>query len=424
MQSSKYLLIYLILFSFIILFDNSSLYGFADLTDPPFIYKARGDRYRRIGLLNKALYEYEKALSIKKDYPDCHYWSAVILLKKKLYTQALYEIKSALHFKKEKFENQILYIDTLFLEMDVYYSRGTERDAANIETGLDNIKEKIHESKSEALKEHYQYQLGKAHFYTGKLFYRRLVNNDWEDAPDKKKDVSIIADSFELSIRYNYKPAISYYYLHLYYGYILSLKDKGDPQIVSNRVKRKVNFDRAKKLNPNIILDFRRQEKKSHVTFYNKQSTSKEMDKIRGIIQKILDDTGLNAPKVEVVDNGVSISLNEKLLFDFNRSNLKSEAIGHLDKLAKALGQLNEALKDHVFTIIVEGHTDDKGSPKSNFLFSEKRAITVRRYLIKKGVSKKIEYKGYGFTKSIASNDTEEGRRQNRRVEIFIRIDK
>ena len=67
------------------------------------------------------------------------------------------------------------------------------------------------------------------------------------------------------------------------------------------------------------------------------------------------------------------------------------------------------------------GHTDNVGSAKSNLVLSEARANTVRNYLIQKGIDpSRIIAKGYGLSKPIADNRTEDGRAQNRRTEVTV----
>jgi OOP family OmpA-OmpF porin len=79
-------------------------------------------------------------------------------------------------------------------------------------------------------------------------------------------------------------------------------------------------------------------------------------------------------------------------------------------------------LKSNKFlTLVISGHTDITGSPEYNLTLSRKRAANVKAYLISQGVSAdrvKIEY--YGVTRPIASNQTVEGRKKNRRVEIEV----
>ena len=71
--------------------------------------------------------------------------------------------------------------------------------------------------------------------------------------------------------------------------------------------------------------------------------------------------------------------------------------------------------------IEVGGHTDNVGSPVSNQLLSENRAVSVRSYLTEQGIdSDRIETVGYGEAKPVSSNDTDSGRAHNRRTEIRV----
>src|SRR5581483_10405906 len=74
--------------------------------------------------------------------------------------------------------------------------------------------------------------------------------------------------------------------------------------------------------------------------------------------------------------------------------------------------------------IIIEGYTDSTGDPKHNQELSERRAQTVRDFLVSAGVDpRRISVHGYGEARPVASNDTERGRRENRRVEIVVARD-
>ena len=85
-----------------------------------------------------------------------------------------------------------------------------------------------------------------------------------------------------------------------------------------------------------------------------------------------------------------------------------------LDAIAAGAGKLGKP-------IAVEGHTDAKGSVAYNKKLSDRRAASVRSYLMQKGVTEdRITSVGYGKIVSIASNDTDEGRAQNRRVVIVV----
>jgi outer membrane protein OmpA-like peptidoglycan-associated protein len=86
-----------------------------------------------------------------------------------------------------------------------------------------------------------------------------------------------------------------------------------------------------------------------------------------------------------------------------------------LDKVADVLDRYNQTYVD------VYGHTDSTGSDSYNQSLSERRAVAVADYLVSRGVeSARLETLGYGETQPIATNDTEDGRAQNRRVEIKI----
>lgn len=102
-------------------------------------------------------------------------------------------------------------------------------------------------------------------------------------------------------------------------------------------------------------------------------------------------------------------------MFDFDKYVIKEAAKGPLDKVVKWL-QENPDIK-----VEVAGHTDFVGSEEYNQTLSENRAKAVYNYFISKGVSKsRLNYVGYGKTRPIATNKTDEGRAQNRRVELTI----
>lgn len=124
----------------------------------------------------------------------------------------------------------------------------------------------------------------------------------------------------------------------------------------------------------------------------------------------------LPGAQVERVGDGIKITLGENTVnFDFNSSNLTSTAKGNLDKLATVLN------KNADTNINIFGYTDSKGAAAYNMTLSGKRAEAVKSYLAMKGVSSaRMVIVGRGELDPIATNDTDAGRAQNRRVEFAI----
>jgi len=113
-------------------------------------------------------------------------------------------------------------------------------------------------------------------------------------------------------------------------------------------------------------------------------------------------------------DIGYKIIINS-IEFDFNSAILKKSNFKILDLLIKKL------LKFPDYKILIVGFTDSIGDPEYNLKLSERRAKAVYDYLIKNDIPKtRLEYKGMGSANPIDTNDTEEGRRRNRRVEFYL----
>ena len=124
----------------------------------------------------------------------------------------------------------------------------------------------------------------------------------------------------------------------------------------------------------------------------------------------------LPGAQVERVGEGIKITLSENMVnFAFNSAELTSSAKTNLDKLATVL------INNPDTNINIYGHTDNKGTAQVNQKISENRANSVKNYLISKGIaSSRMITMGRGFSEPIASNDTDAGRAQNRRVEFAI----
>jgi len=116
-----------------------------------------------------------------------------------------------------------------------------------------------------------------------------------------------------------------------------------------------------------------------------------------------------------VVVTKTKIEIKQTIYFDFNKATIKPVSFPLLNEVAQALKD-NPQIK-----VRVEGHTDSRGADAYNMNLSQKRAESVRTYLIGQAIaSDRMEAKGYGKTMPIADNRTEQGRSQNRRVEFII----
>ena len=104
----------------------------------------------------------------------------------------------------------------------------------------------------------------------------------------------------------------------------------------------------------------------------------------------------------------------EGILFDTNSDKIRSES-------AAVLKEIGDVLKAHAdLNLVIEGHTDNVGTEAANKTLSERRAASVKDYLVKelKVPAARLTTQGLGSTVPVASNDTAEGRQSNRRVEL------
>jgi outer membrane protein OmpA-like peptidoglycan-associated protein len=136
------------------------------------------------------------------------------------------------------------------------------------------------------------------------------------------------------------------------------------------------------------------------------------MDRQEAKLREQMAGTG-----VDVVRNGDNITLDIPggVTFAFDSANLNSQFYPVLDRVASTLGEYNKTV------IEVAGHTDSVGSASYNQQLSEKRADSVAAYLGSRGIDRaRMVTIGAGKDHPVASNSTEDGRAQNRRVEITI----
>lgn len=123
----------------------------------------------------------------------------------------------------------------------------------------------------------------------------------------------------------------------------------------------------------------------------------------------------LDGAKIERVGEGIKITFDSGILFGFDSYKLTSTSRSNLSEMSETLKKYEDT------EILIEGHTDSKGSESYNQSLSENRANSVGGYLRNLGVAPtRITQVGYGEQQPVADNSTEAGRQQNRRVEIAI----
>jgi outer membrane protein OmpA-like peptidoglycan-associated protein len=141
------------------------------------------------------------------------------------------------------------------------------------------------------------------------------------------------------------------------------------------------------------------------------------MDSQKKDLEKVLapemGNGSINLQKLE--QHRLRISMTSATAFDVNSSQIKPGFYSTMDKIAKVLNKYGKT------ELLIVGHTDSTGSEKYNQTLSEQRAQSVYQYLQGQGViHQRLSAYGKGELEPIASNDTDQGRRMNRRVEILV----
>lgn len=133
-------------------------------------------------------------------------------------------------------------------------------------------------------------------------------------------------------------------------------------------------------------------------------------------LQAALKDLGATVKGKEI-----KIDLAADVLFDFDKADLRPEAGPALQRVASVMKAYPKA------SATIEGHTDGRGGDQYNQKLSERRADSVRRWLVEAGVTTRMSSRGFGKVRPIAPNakpdgsDHPEGRQKNRRVEITVK---
>ena len=129
-------------------------------------------------------------------------------------------------------------------------------------------------------------------------------------------------------------------------------------------------------------------------------------------VKQAMQDLGAKETDLEV-----HVELPADVLFDFDKADIRSDAAAALGKVATIIRAYPSGSAN------LEGHTDSKGDDAYNQRLSERRAESVRRWLIDRERldPSRLGARGWGESRPVASNDTDAGRQKNRRVEVVIR---
>jgi outer membrane protein OmpA-like peptidoglycan-associated protein len=151
---------------------------------------------------------------------------------------------------------------------------------------------------------------------------------------------------------------------------------------------------------------------REHAALSDARSAHQQADEAQAQAARLRTEMAeLNARET---DRGVIVTLGD-VLFDTGKASLKTGSSHHLDKLARFLNNYPQRSAQ------IEGHTDDVGSDASNMLLSQRRADTVKAFLVAQGVAgSRLGATGKGEAIPLATNVSAGGRAQNRRVEVII----
>ena len=136
----------------------------------------------------------------------------------------------------------------------------------------------------------------------------------------------------------------------------------------------------------------------------------------RDLEKNLAKEIQLGEAKVDKMPNDVvRITMTSNTAFDTNSTSIKQGFYTTMDKVADVMTRYNKT------TLTVVGHTDNVGTDKYNQDLSQRRALSVAQYLEQKKVNPvRLATAGKGESEPVASNSTEAGRQQNRRVEIYV----
>lgn len=134
----------------------------------------------------------------------------------------------------------------------------------------------------------------------------------------------------------------------------------------------------------------------------------------RNIKCKAGNYSGADIDAVGAIGAAIRFTLSGSILFEFDSAELKADAFASLDEILTAISALN------VSSVIIEGHTDSRGSDEYNLSLSAERARAVTAYFEGQNPNSVYDERGFGESRPIADNATDDGRAKNRRVDIIV----
>ncbi|KAB2953486.1 OmpA family protein [Heliorestis acidaminivorans] len=174
-------------------------------------------------------------------------------------------------------------------------------------------------------------------------------------------------------------------------------------------------------LNPSTVETEGASDEAPDLTITDSIMEARYLDDLKEKIDQLIDEQGLtNQIYTGIVQEGLQVSFRDAALFDSGRANLRPEALPVLNELSILLDNIENEIR-------VAGHTDNLpiNTPEfpSNWDLSAKRSLNVMKYILNNNIQlnpARFTAVGYSEYRPIATNDTIEGRAQNRRVEIMI----
>jgi len=152
------------------------------------------------------------------------------------------------------------------------------------------------------------------------------------------------------------------------------------------------------------------------------------LNKLKTAIEAELGASGAGGSRVATIGDNGDIAVNESLVFEYNSYAVKKQAKPVLDSMAKALGNLlaDDDVRANIDTIVIQGHTDERGSASFNWELSAKRATAVLEYLFQSNKALADNYgnyfaaSAYSKFRPVSAEKSEPAYQQNRRIEISV----